>query len=151
MPFWVHGDDWRCDPVKAAGHFWVTWKSEGWGPWHGDIEGGPGSDGNLTGAAAFLGVATKAYQDWQGLKSGDEGLPGNPLNVIKDVVGGFAAVANTFKHFFEWIQNPLTWKILGLTIAGGILLLFGLGLLAFDAFKKEAPSIAGTIARGMAE
>jgi hypothetical protein len=38
-----------------------------------------------------------------------------------------------------------------LTVAGGILLLFGLGLLAFDAFKKEAPSIAGALAKGMVE
>lgn len=148
MPFWpFYGNPGTCEPFDATDNMWDTYKAQGFVPWAPDL-------GRIDHPRAYAAVDL-----YQGNVSGSQGAPATvggdclaptglgDLNPIAWLTY-YACLAG---NFFAWIQNPLTWKILGLTVAGGILLLFGLGLLAFDAFKKEAPSIAGALAKGMVE
>lgn len=127
-----------CDPQSASTMFFEVWKDSGWHPWAGDITGARWSDGVLTGAKDREAQAKAAYVNFTG---GDPGSteecpwwdafclftkPGGVFTVVEAV----AKFASEVGFGIAWLTSGQNWIRLGEAVAGGILVLFALWLLA---------------------
>lgn len=128
-----------CDPQTAAAMFYEVWKADGWKPWAGDITGGPGTDGVLTGARSRLAEAQQAYKDFTGGDPGPVGGGGffgsNPFDTGCHPPSGFSFLnplayssylACLIRTAFTFIFNPETWIRFGEVIGGFVLLILAL-------------------------